>query len=230
MKIYAIQLQHLDEIDARQQIERLKPFVSSEKRAAAERFRFLIDARRTLLGEVLVRQTIHDMYDLPMDQIVFETEGNGKPVVRQLPSFHFNLSHSGDWVVYAVDDAPVGIDIEEIKPIDLAIAKRFFSADEYQDLLSQPAERQEAYFFHLWSMKEAFIKLTGKGLSYGLSSFTARLSEDGQAELTLPDHEAPCFVQTYSLDPAYQMAVCTRKSAAAESVEKITCSDVLSRL
>ncbi|MGN7043659.1 4'-phosphopantetheinyl transferase family protein, partial [Bacillus safensis] len=141
MKIFAIKLQHLDEIDAQQQIERLKPFVSSEKRAAAERFRFLIDARRTLLGEVLVRQTIHDMYDLPMDRIVFETEGNGKPVVRQLPSFHFNLSHSGDWVVCAVDDAPVGIDIEEIKPIDLAIAKRFFSADEYQDLLSQPAER-----------------------------------------------------------------------------------------
>ncbi|MBL4987504.1 4'-phosphopantetheinyl transferase family protein [Bacillus safensis] len=230
MKIYAIQLQHLDEIDARQQIERLKPFVSSEKRAAAKRFRFLIDARRTLLGEVLVRQTIHDMYELPMDEIVFETEGNGKPVVRQLPSFHFNLSHSGDWVVCAVDDAPVGIDIEEIKPIDLAIAKRFFSADEYQDLLSQPAERQEAYFFHLWSMKEAFIKLTGKGLSYGLSSFTARLSEDGQAALTLPDHEAPCFVQTYSLDPAYQMAVCTRKPAAAESVKRLTCSDVLSRL
>lgn len=40
MKIFAIQLQHLDEIDAQQQIERLKPFVSSEKRAAAERFRF----------------------------------------------------------------------------------------------------------------------------------------------------------------------------------------------
>ncbi|BBP87107.1 hypothetical protein BsIDN1_07250 [Bacillus safensis] len=79
-------------------------------------------------------------------------------------------------------------------------------------------------------MKEAFIKLTGKGLSYGLSSFTARLSEDGQAALTLPDHEAPCFVQTYSLDPAYQMAVCTRKPAAAESVERLTCSDVLSRL
>ncbi|MEK4323543.1 4'-phosphopantetheinyl transferase superfamily protein [Bacillus sp. FSL K6-3221] len=230
MKIFAIQLQHLDEINERQQIDRLKPFVSAEKRAAAERFRFLIDARRTLLGEVLVRQTIHDMYELPMDEIVFETEGNGKPVVRQLPSFHFNLSHSGDWVVCAVDDAPVGIDIEEIKPIDLAIAKRFFSADEYQDLLSQPAERQEAYFFHLWSMKEAFIKLTGKGLSYGLSSFTARLSEDGQAALTLPDHEAPCFVQTYSLDPAYQMAVCSRKSAAAESVESLTCSDVLSRL
>ncbi|WP_111289649.1 4'-phosphopantetheinyl transferase family protein [Bacillus safensis] len=230
MKIFAIQLQHLDEINARQQIDRLKLFVSSEKRAAADRFRFLIDARRTLLGEVFVRQMIHDMYEMPVDQIVFETEGNGKPVVRQLPSFHFNLSHSGDWVVCAVDNAPVGIDIEEIKPIDLAIAKRFFSADEYEDLLSQPAERQEAYFFHLWSMKEAFIKLTGKGLSYGLSSFTARLSEDGLATLTLPDHETPCFVQTYSIDPAYQMAVCTRKSTAAESVERLTCSDVLSRL
>lgn len=40
MKIFAIQLQHLDEIDERQQIDRLKPFVSAEKRAAAERFRF----------------------------------------------------------------------------------------------------------------------------------------------------------------------------------------------
>jgi len=230
MKIFAIQLQHLDEIDARQQIDRLKLFMSSEKRAAADRFRFLIDARRTLLGEVFVRQMIHDLYDLPIDQIVFETEGNGKPVVRHIPSFHFNLSHSGDWVVCAIDDVPVGIDIEEIKPIDLAIAERFFSPDEYQDLLSQPAERQEAYFFHLWSMKEAFIKLTGKGLSYGLSSFTARLSEDGQATLTLPDDEVPCFVQTYSIDPHYQMAVCTRKPAAAESVERLTCSDVLSRL
>ncbi|KPN13022.1 4'-phosphopantetheinyl transferase [Bacillus australimaris] len=230
MKISAIQLQQLDEIDARQQIDRLKLFVSSEKRAAADRFRFLIDARRTLLGEVFVRQMIHDLYDLPIDQIVFETEGNGKPVVRHIPSFHFNLSHSGDWVVCAIDDAPVGIDIEEIKPIDLAIAERFFSPDEYQDLLSQPAERREAYFFHLWSMKEAFIKLTGKGLSYGLSSFTARLSEDGKATLTLPDHEVPCLVQTYSIDPHYQMAVCTRKSAAAESVETLTCSDVLSRL
>ncbi|WP_144495329.1 4'-phosphopantetheinyl transferase family protein [Bacillus pumilus] len=230
MKIFAIQLQHLDNIHARKQIDQLKPFVSAEKRAAAERFRFLIDARRTLLGEVLVRQMIHEMYDLPFDEIVFETEGNGKPVVRHIPSFHFNLSHSGDWVVCAIDDAPVGIDIEEIKPIDLAIAKRFFSADEYKDLLSQPAERQEAYFFHLWSMKEAFIKLTGKGLSYGLSSFTARLSEDGQATLTLPDHEAPCVVQTYSLDPAYQMAVCTRKPSAAERVEILSCRDVLSRL
>ncbi|MDR0126231.1 MULTISPECIES: 4'-phosphopantetheinyl transferase family protein [Bacillus] len=230
MKIFAIQLQHLQDIEARKQIDRLKPFVSPEKRAAAERFRFLIDARRTLLGEVLIRQIIHDMYAIPIDQIVFETEENGKPVVRQIPSFHFNLSHSGDWVVCAVDDAPVGIDIEEMKPIDLTIAKRFFSNDEYQDLLSQPVERQEAYFFHLWSMKEAFIKLTGKGLSYGLSSFTARLSKGGQATLTLPDHEAPCFVHIYSLDPAYQMAVCTRKPVAAESVETLTCKEVLSRL
>ncbi|MDM5296921.1 4'-phosphopantetheinyl transferase superfamily protein [Bacillus pumilus] len=230
MRIIAIQLQHLHEIDARKQIEQLKPFVSLEKRAAAERFRFLIDARRTLLGEVLIRQLIHEMYGVPIDQIVFETEGNGKPVVQQIPSFHFNLSHSGDWVVCAVDDAPVGIDIEEIKPIDLAIAKRFFSADEYQDLLSQPAQRQEAYFFHLWSMKESFIKLTGKGLSYGLSSFTARLSADGQASLTLPDHEAPCYVQTYSLDPAYQMATCTRKPITTKNIEIITCGEILSRL
>lgn len=230
MKIFAIQLEHLDEIDAQKQIDQLKPFVSPEKRAAAGRFRFLIDARRTLLGDVLIRQIIHDMYAIPIDQVVFETEGNGKPVVRQIPSFHFNLSHSGDWVVCAVDDAPVGIDIEEMKPIDLAIAKRFFSTEEYTDLLSQPAEQQEAYFFHLWSMKEAFIKLTGKGISYGLSSFTARLSADGQASLTLPDHEVPCFIQTYALDPAYQMAVCTRKPIMTEHVETLTCSEMISRL
>lgn len=40
MKIFAIQLQHLDDIHAREQIDQLKPFVSAEKRAAAERFRF----------------------------------------------------------------------------------------------------------------------------------------------------------------------------------------------
>ncbi|WP_353853823.1 4'-phosphopantetheinyl transferase superfamily protein [Bacillus sp. Bos-x628] len=230
MKIFAIQLQHLDEKKAREQLDRLKPFVSPEKQATAERFRFLNDARRTLLGEVLIRQIIHHMHGTPIDQIAFDTEENGKPVVRQIPSFHFNLSHSGDWIVCAVDDAPVGIDIEEIKPIDLAIAKRFFSPEEYTDLLSKPAEQQEAYFFHLWSMKEAFIKMTGKGLSYGLSSFTARLSADGQASLTLPAHEPPCYVKTFSLDPAYQMAVCSRKPIFTEKIETLTCSEVLSRM
>ncbi|MFS0655877.1 4'-phosphopantetheinyl transferase family protein [Bacillus sp. 179-C3.3 HS] len=229
MKLIAIQLQHLHEKEARKQIDQLKPFVSPKKQAAAERFRFLIDARRTLLGEVLVRHIISDKYAMPIDQIAFETEENGKPFVSQIDSFHFNLSHSGDWVVCAVDAAPVGIDIEEMKPIDLAIAKRFFSPDEYADLLSQPAEKQEAYFFQLWSMKEAFIKLTGKGLSYDLSSFTARLTADGQASLILPDHEAPCLIRTYSLDPAYQMAVCTRDSVLPENIEILTCADVLSR-
>ncbi|MGE6632001.1 4'-phosphopantetheinyl transferase family protein [Bacillus sp. NPDC077027] len=228
MKIYAIRLQLLCEEEELEQIQHLKRFVSEQKRKAAERFRFPIDARRTLIGEVLIRQIVQETYQIPSDQIVFETEENGKPIIAGLKNFHFNLSHSGHFVVCAVSDKPVGIDIEQVKPIDLDIAKRFFSPQEYADLLTKSTKDQIPYFFHLWSMKESFIKLTGKGLSYGLSSFSAHLTADGQASFNLPEGEPVCYVKAYDLDPAYKMAACSSESALPDHIELLTCHDILS--
>jgi 4'-phosphopantetheinyl transferase len=50
-----------------------------------------------------------------------------------IPYFHFNISQSGNWVVCATDNHPVGIDIEQIQPIDFQIVNSYFSKKEIQD-------------------------------------------------------------------------------------------------
>jgi phosphopantetheine--protein transferase-like protein len=68
--------------------------------------------------------------------------------------------------------------VEEIKPIDLKIARRFFTKREHAHLLEWPEALRTERFFELWTMKESYIKLKGAGLSLPLSSFDV-LDENG---------------------------------------------------
>ena len=69
-------------------------------------------------------------------------------------------------VVCAVDDKPIGIDIEQIRPIDLKLAKRFCTKQELTYLFDG-ADNKEILtrFFKLWTAKEAYSKCLGKGLA-----------------------------------------------------------------
>ena len=65
-------------------------------------------------------------------------ESKGKPYILHVPWYH-NLSHSGDYVALAMSDAPVGIDIQQMRPYRDSLVKRFFSAEEsavYESLIS----------------------------------------------------------------------------------------------
>ncbi|WP_313559741.1 hypothetical protein [Ruminiclostridium cellobioparum] len=47
----------------------------------------------------------------------------------------YNISHSSKWVTCSIDNLPVEIDIEQIKPINTSIAQRFFSKEEVKSLI-----------------------------------------------------------------------------------------------
>ncbi|MGM1567741.1 MULTISPECIES: 4'-phosphopantetheinyl transferase family protein [Bacillus cereus group] len=136
-------------------------------------FRKQKDALRSLLGDLLIRSIICEEFNISNSNIHFKFNEFGKPYLYNKPSFHFNISHSGEWVVCAIDHhAPVGIDIEQIKPIDFEIAKCFFSDDEYKHLLLQPTEKQLDYFYTLWTLKESFIKAHGEGFFMPFNTFS----------------------------------------------------------
>jgi 4'-phosphopantetheinyl transferase len=91
----------------------------------------------------------------------------GKPRVEGGP--HFNISHSGDYVLLAAADAPVGIDIELWTDGDCsALADAAFHEDERALLGRSPSARS---FFDLWTLKESYVKMLGTGLSAGTKSF-----------------------------------------------------------
>ncbi|MGF9819234.1 4'-phosphopantetheinyl transferase family protein [Brevibacillus agri] len=106
--------------------QKLLNCVSYEKQLRINRFSRHKDALRTLLAEILVRMIICKKFKIKNHEIVVGTNSYGKPFLYNDVTFSFNVSHSGDWVVCAVHQHPVGIDVEKLEPINLDIAKHFF--------------------------------------------------------------------------------------------------------
>lgn len=141
--------------------------MSEDKQHRVDRFRFLDDKKCTVAGEMLARQAIAEWCGVQPEIIRFAVGEQGKPYAVGL-CVEFNISHSGDMVVCAVDDKPVGIDIEQIRPIDLSVAKHVCADDELIYIFGhKPTEKDFVYtedmetltrFFELWTKKEAFYK------------------------------------------------------------------------
>ena len=92
-----------------------------------------------------------------------ERTANNKPYFKDYPDIRFSISHSGDLAVLAMTDTEVGIDIEEIKERNFQpIVNRQFTDGEKSEAVDLTG------FLKVWTKKEAYLKLTGDGLS-GLS-------------------------------------------------------------
>lgn len=135
------------------------------------------------ITRALLRTVLSQYEECPPSQWEFSEHHRGKPhITKPNTRLFFNLSHSIEWIVCAVARFPIiGIDIERCNR-DVAIerlAKRFFSPQEYRDLLNFSGEAQKNRFFDYWTLKESYIKARGEGISLGLEKFNFRFSHDG---------------------------------------------------
>ena len=123
------------------------------------------------IGRGLRRKMLADATGLPPGEITFVESEEGKPCALNAAGWDFNTSHSGDYVVVAVGQRQVGVDLEQIRPVREmeSIVDRYFHPDEAAAWSSlAPGLREEA-FFVLWSAREASMKCVGLGLARGLS-------------------------------------------------------------
>lgn len=179
MKWYHYDIRELTE----EEYQKWYDLMSAEKKARVDRFRHPDDKKRTVAGEMLARKAIAQWCGVEAESIKFDTSEHGKPFAVGL-DVEFNISHSGNLVVCAVSDQPVGIDIELIRPVDLRTAKHFCTPEDLEYLFGHiPSEdefiktEEEAilhHFFQIWTTKEACSKYTGIGISkLGIISLTA---------------------------------------------------------
>ncbi|GGG07036.1 hypothetical protein GCM10010912_59610 [Paenibacillus albidus] len=124
------------------------------------------DKLRSLVGELLLKKIIITLFNVPCEEIEIARDEYGKPfLLSPLINLEFNISHAGDWVVVAIDSTEIGIDIEQIVTINLDIAERFFTQEEYKYIANQRLqEHKNERFFRIWTMKESYIKGGGKGV------------------------------------------------------------------
>lgn len=92
---------------------------------------------------------------------------NGKPYLKEYGNIFFSLSHSGNYVLCAFSEREIGADIQEHRSVKEGLADRFFSKADKQ-LMERLGT--DAGFYDIWSVKEAFMKLTGEGMQQGLSA------------------------------------------------------------
>ncbi|WP_268807983.1 4'-phosphopantetheinyl transferase family protein [Lysinibacillus mangiferihumi] len=112
------------------------------------------------------------------------------------------------------------MDIEEVKLIDLEIAKFVFSKREFQDLMNTKALRRPECFYELWTLKESFVKAIGKGLSFPFDSFSMKLDSAGWRPIT--ENNEIYYFRQYDIDISYRMAVCTKNNNFCEEVKFLT--------
>lgn len=105
-----------------------------------------------LLADALA---LHGVSSLP--PMARETEG--KPYFPSRPDLCFNLSHTKGWVLCALSDRPVGVDIEVIRPRREGLFRFCLTAEEYARFGGGWTE-----FYRLWTLKEALCKYHGQAL------------------------------------------------------------------
>lgn len=115
---------------------------------------------------------------VPETAVLLDVGPHGKPFLAaplHEPSIYFNLSHSGDYMVIIFSIVEVGIDIEYTNRNTKIekMARRFFHPVEYKTLLNLDACNKKKHFFVFWTIKEAFLKGLGYGLSLSTNSFYA---------------------------------------------------------
>lgn len=92
---------------------------------------------------------------------------NGRPYINSV--IDFNLAHSGGYVTCVIsDECRVGIDIEEIKPINIEELKQAFNAVEWPRIAVAYMGGDSRLFYEYWTLKEAAVKADGSGMGIPL--------------------------------------------------------------
>lgn len=137
-------------------------------------------------------------YGLREKEVRIETGPYGKPYLAGCPGIHFNLSHSGSMVMAAFGDRAVGCDIEQMAAAKEKVAERFFAEQEIRALRACGGEAERrVLFYRIWTRKESYMKLTGKGMHLALNGFCVLPDGDGLS----------CRFREFPVD-GYQAALC----------------------
>lgn len=211
--IFAVKLEPDEETH---RYERLAPLLTAHRRQQIQRYCREADRVRSAFAGALSQYAVTEFSGQDLKEMTMAFAANGKPEIESPVGIHFNLSHSGRWVVCIVDEAPVGIDIERIRPLTADEYGYACTPAENEALARQRTERDRALMFcRIWTVKEAYLKATGSGLAAALTDLTVRFDADGSPTVASAgagkvDHQ--WTVQQCTTRAPYVMAVASRRT------------------
>ncbi|HVI45177.1 MAG TPA: 4'-phosphopantetheinyl transferase superfamily protein [Chitinophaga sp.] len=174
------------------------------------RFRRWEDAHAGVLGKHLLLQALSEK-GFQADLAKLRYTATSRPFL-ELP-VDFNITHSGNMAACAVcTDSAIGIDVEEVKPLDFADFHGLFSGEEWKDIQghTDPIRR----FYHYWTIKEAVLKANGEGISQLATMQVLNEKEARSLNVTW-------YIKKIELTPGYVCHIATEMPEPEVIVKKI---------
>ena len=162
---YIIELDNL-----KPELPEIKSALSKSELETANKFKFNKDRERFIITRYLLRKILSNYLYIPPKEIQIITNQYGKPKLDSElnNNIQFNVSHSGDFAIFAINlFNEIGVDIEKIDNTinHLEIADNYFSTDEIAYLNASTCQSEIAEkFFRIWTRKESLLKAIGIGL------------------------------------------------------------------
>ncbi len=193
-----------DRLQDKQLLTSLESELSPEERSEVARFVHVRDRRQRLITRGMLRRLLSHYCEYSPQNWQFVRGKHGRPeIVRDpaMPPLRFNVTHTTGLIAMVVGlKMDVGVDAETVhRRNNLAgIAERYFADPEVQDLRDYQVDSNHhaqwrRRFFEIWTLKEAYIKAVGKGLTLPLDQFWFQgFSVKGvQIEFQCPTPENP---------------------------------------
>jgi len=150
-------------------VDSFKSILTGDEIGRANRFYLQKDRNRFITSRAALRTILGKYLNLAPEAVEFESGLNKKPFIKNgnQNNLQYNLSHSGDAILLAVTDSPIGADVEFINNdfgYSEVLTDNFSSAEVNYITETDSIHR----FFKLWTRKEAVTKATAQGLDCDL--------------------------------------------------------------
>jgi 4'-phosphopantetheinyl transferase len=189
VSVWYVRTNHLTHAD----VDRFEGTLSLDERKRRDRLEFFRDRRDFVVAHGLTRFALSMYGSRPPEEWRFDTSERGKPFVVEeqagMPRLAFSLSHTEGVVACAIGRGfSIGIDVERRSRAsdEGSLASEFFASEEVALFDATRPSDHAARFLELWTLKEAYVKAVGIGLSIPLSSFAFSFDGDARVSLARP--------------------------------------------
>ncbi|MGD8615460.1 MAG: 4'-phosphopantetheinyl transferase superfamily protein [Gammaproteobacteria bacterium] len=214
-----------DAIQEQTKLDALKSVLCPSELASYRRLHSPQDQHRYLISHAFLRNALSQYVPVPPSGWTFHHSSHGRPEIANpgTPALRFNLTHTAGLsaCVVTLFDA-CGIDAERIvtRHHPLPVARRMFSRPEQEQLEQLTGREQLKYFFSRWTLREAYVKALGIGLSFPTRKLQFDIDAQGRVRVEFnPElNEQARSWQFAVLTPSQQHcgAVAVRRSSNRE--------------
>lgn len=184
------------------------PYLDKKRQSRIHRQMHPLKKAQTAAAGLLLHEVFGD--------VSYRIGEHGKPYLAHGDT-HFNITHSGQWVALATANCEIGLDMQTVAPLRPAVMRRCFTQEQRDWIGNDPLR-----FARLWTVKEAYIKMTGTGLSVPARDVPVTIPlRDGL------DSAANCYWQFFTCPDDTPITLCNTIAQPTELIVYTNIKDLL---